>query len=103
MGWQDDFKLRDNLQQEDIYPFETKLHELGGAAVGPIANATHLLKSAIFAGWIETPEAQVGTVGKDARFELDGVSIAKMEPGKVLWYGGQVGKLYALSLAIPPN
>lgn len=104
MGWQDDFKLRADLVQLDMETFDVAVRALGGTNSGPSANSGHLLKAAIEAGWLETPESEVLKTQKDdKRYMLAGEDVDKMNPGMVLWYGAQIGKLYAASLVIPPN
>lgn len=103
MGWQDEFKLREDLVQADMETFDVVVKALGGTQIGPSANSGHLLKAAIAAGWIESPDAEVGTFEKGKRYLLGGEDVDKLPPGKVLWYGGQVGKRYAAALVIPPN
>lgn len=103
MGWQDEFKLRGDLVQRDMEAFDITLKDLGGTAVGPSANSGHLLKAAIACGWIEEPEGEAGDFKDGRRYMLGGLNVDDMQPGKVLWYGGQVGKVYAAALKIPPN
>jgi len=104
MGWQDDFKLRGDLVQRDVYPFEMKLNELGGRTTGPVSGATHLLKAAIFAGWIEHPTAEVLTdADGEERYQLYGKDISEYPGGALLWYGGEVAKAYTRALVMPPN
>ena len=104
MGWQDDFKLRGDLVQEDMYPFEETLRELGGTKNGLTANSAHLLKSAIAAGWVESPACEVLTDGEgEKRYMLEEKNVDQHKPGEVLWYGSRVGEHYAKAIEIPKN
>ena len=61
MGWKDEFELRDDLVQRDVYPFEAALQRHGGLTRnGSAMNAEHALRAAIEAGWVKSPETETG-------------------------------------------
>ncbi len=105
MGWQDDFKLVDDLRQRHLYAFDEALRALGGLsfAGGGSISAQHALCAAIKAGWIETPAVEVGTFDQGERFYLGGEDVGELHGGKVFWYGSQVTKAYQEAIKIPPN
>lgn len=103
MGWQDDFNLRADLRVSDMYAFETALQELGGIRTGNIANASHLLKAAIAAGWIESPDCEVGEFDGETRYFLAGENVDDMVPGVAFWYGSKIGECYTNAMTIPKN
>lgn len=111
-GWQDAFRLRDDLLQPEVYAFEKALQKHGGIAGaimgGGTVQASHALYAAIDAGWIAEPEAVAGeSVDQDgkkvARYFIGGKGVHEMTAGMVVWYGSQVVTAYRGATEIPPN
>ena len=105
-SWKDEFKLRDDLVQRDIYAFESNVAELGGFSTdGSNILAAHALKAAIDAGWLADPDSgEVLTDSKgDKRHMLNKIDVDDMHPGKVRWYGLRIVAHYSKAVAPPPN
>lgn len=104
-SWKDEFKLRDDLRQRDVYAFESRVHTLGGfSKEGSNILAAHALKAAIDAGWVADPPSEVlQTSGGEKRYELGGEDVDDMHPGKVRWYGLRIVAHYSAAVQPPPN
>jgi len=116
-GWQDAFRLRQDLLQPDVYAFEKAIQKLGGFTLsiigGGTVQATHVLQAAIEAGWIAEPETEVGEFGpssngsgpadKEKRYFIGGKGLHEMTAGEVIWYGSKVTEAYKDAVDIPPN
>jgi len=104
-SWKDQFKLRGDLRQRDVYAFETNAHKLGGLDIaGNIIRASHALKAAIEAGWLVAPTSEVlQTSGGEKRYHIDGEDVDDLHAGKVLYYGAKVIEAYVTAITVPPN
>lgn len=105
-SWQDQFKLRDDLRQRDVYAFEKDVNTLGGFSTeGTQILAAHALKAAISAGWLADPDSgDVLTDSKSVRrYHLHGEDVDDLHPGKVRWYGMRVMAHYTRAVTPPPN
>ena len=117
VGWQDAFRLRDNLLQPDVYAFEKALQKLGGFQLsivgGGTVQATHAICAAIEAGWIAEPESGTAKFTpspngsakpkEDTNYYIGSKGIHEMTAGEVIWYGARVTEAYRDATAIPPN
>lgn len=103
--WKDEFQLRGDLKQRDVYAFEDAMHTLGGfSRDGSNILAGHALKAAIEAGWVAEPPSEVLTDAQGKkRHHLDGIDVDDMHPGKVRWYGLRIVAHYSQAVAPPPN
>ncbi len=104
-SWKDEFKLRPDLRQRDVYAFEENVHKLGGfSRDGSNILAGHALKAAIDAGWLEAPASEVlQTAGGEKRYHLAGVDVDDMHPGKIRWFGLRIVAHYSQAVQPPPN
>lgn len=104
-SWKDRLKLRADLRQRDVYAFETHLAEIGGISVdGASVRASHALKAAISAGWLEAPASEVlKTATGEPRYFIDGEELDDMHAGKVLFIGSRIVQAYIEAITIPPN
>ena len=125
-NWQTDFKVKPGLVQKDVYVYETALRvfekeapsvdtiisrvsqvlRASGFTLMSSIEAEHYLKSAVKAGWIESPECEIVTVeGKgEKRYMVDGVNVDDLHAGKVKWYGVQINRAHQEATEYPdPN
>lgn len=104
-SWKDEFQLRADLKQRDVYAFEENVHKLGGFSQnGSNILASHALKAAIDAGWLEAPASEVlQTSGGEKRYYIAGEDVDDMHPGKVRWFGLRIVGHYSAAVQPPPN
>lgn len=105
LSWKEQFALKSDLRQRDVYAFETAVNTLGGFSKdGSNILADHALKAAIEAGWLVGPASEVlrDAAGKP-RYFLGGEQVDDLHPGKVRWYGLRVVAHYSAAVAPPPN
>lgn len=102
--WQELFKIRENLVQRDVYAFEDSLRKQGGITLTTASiTAVHMVRAAIEAKWIESPETKSGNIdGKDVWF-IGAGDVDDMNAGRVRWYGAQVSEAYNKAVEMPPN
>lgn len=102
--WQEMFKVKENLVQRDVYAFEDALRKAGGIMLQTASiTAAHMVRAAIEAKWIESPETKHGEIdGKKVWFIGSG-DIDDMNAGRVRWYGQQVSAAYNQAVELPPN
>ncbi len=117
LGWQDAFRLRDDLLQPEVYAFEKALQRLGGLSLsivgGGTVQATHAICAAIEAGWIAEPEAGMAdytpspngsrSPEKQKQYFIGDKGIHEMNAGEVIWYGSKVTEAYRDATTIPKN
>jgi hypothetical protein len=103
MGWQDDFKLRNDLRQRDIVEFELSLNKRKVIISASSVTAESALCSAIDAGWVVSPKTEAGEFDGERRYYYDGQDVRDMSAGMVRWLGSQITVAYNKAVEIPPN
>ena len=105
-NWREKLELRSGLKNPDLVLYEQVFYRLGGdKARGLVTNADVTLKSAIEAGWIESPKAEtlVEDKTKRKRYFYDGVDLDEADPGEVIYLGSRVAAYYNELVEIPGN
>lgn len=100
--WQKEFKLKENLVELDVENIEKYLIEFPRYTLKQ-AGAAASLKAAIAAGWVVSPDCEVGEFEGEKRYFYNKQNIDEMHPGAVRWLGDQIDKLYRDVTAIPKN
>ena len=96
--WQKDFALKDDLTQADFEALEIELSKMPRALLlrntGSSLSYGAMLRSAIVAGWIASPECKCAKDKKTTLYLYDGKDVDKMHPAAVDWLGARIDERY---------
>lgn len=108
--WQKDFALKDELTQADFEALEDAVTKFPKGlllrSAGSQLSHGAMLRAAIRAGWIVSPEcrALVDERSHEAAYFYNGKDVDEMHPAVVKWLGEQVNARYMSILSdVPKN
>lgn len=99
-------KIRADLKQRDVTALELELARMPGNYLmlkHASSRMAAYLKAAIGAGWVEEPDAEVKTEGKERAYLLDGVDVDDMPPRDCYAAGKAVSDLMDEFTSVDPN